>query len=261
MLQIDPIPAFRDNYIWIIHNSEHAVVVDPGDATPALDYLQSNQLQLEAILITHHHSDHTGGNRVLLDKFDVPVYGPKREAISTVTHPVQEADAVHIPTLPLALEVIEIPGHTHGHIAYFGSLQDTQDRNILFCGDTLFASGCGRVFEGTPQQMYRSLQKLADLPEDTLVYCTHEYTLGNIAFARIVEPNNVELEKQAHRAKLLRNKNTPTLPTSIAIEKVCNPFLRCQQPEIIKTASQYAEKMLSEPVDVFTALREWKNNF
>ncbi|MCP5246001.1 MAG: hydroxyacylglutathione hydrolase [Burkholderiales bacterium] len=260
-LQISPIPAFRDNYIWIIHNSRHAIVVDPGDATPALNYLQSNQLQLEAILITHHHSDHTGGNQALLDRFDVPVYGPKLEAISTVTHPVQEGDTIHISMPQLSLEIIEIPGHTSGHIAYFGSPQQSQNKNILFCGDTLFASGCGRVFEGTPQQMYRSLQKLADLPEDTLVYCTHEYTLGNIAFARIAEPNNVDLEKQEHRAKLLRNKNTPTLPTSIAIEKACNPFLRCQQPEIIKTVSQYAGKMLNKPVDVFTALREWKNSF
>ena len=260
-LQIHPIPAFRDNYIWIIHNNTHAVIVDPGDASTVIDYLQFNQLQLQAILITHHHSDHTGGNTLLLDRFDVPIYGPKQETISTVSHPVQEDETVHIPTLSLALEVIEIPGHTRGHIAYFGSLQGHQERNILFCGDTLFACGCGRIFEGTPQQMYQSLQKLADLPEDTLVYCTHEYTLANIAFARTVEPNNIDLEKREHCTKQLRSENTPTLPTSIAIEKACNPFLRCHQPEIIKTTSQYAGKMLNEPIAVFTALREWKNNF
>lgn len=260
-LKINPIPAFRDNYIWIIHNAEQAIVVDPGDAPPALKYLQTNQLQLRAILITHHHNDHTGGNSMLLDHFNVPVYGPKRESISTVTHPVQEGDTVHIPLLSLALEVIEIPGHTRGHVAYFGSSQGPQDKNILFCGDTLFASGCGRVFEGTPQQMYKSLQKLANLPEDTLIYCAHEYTLANIAFARTVEPNNADLEKREHRAKQLRSENTPTLPTSIAIEKACNPFLRCHQQEIIKTASQYAGKMLNEPIDVFSTLREWKNCF
>lgn len=260
-LQIQPIPVFRDNYIWIIHNTKHAIVVDPGDALPALDYLQSNQLQLQAILITHHHNDHTGGNPMLLDRFDVPVYGPARETISTVTHALQEGDAIHIPTLSLAFEVIEIPGHTCGHIAYFGFLQGLKNKNILFCGDTLFACGCGRILEGTPQQMYQSLQKLADLPDDTLVYCTHEYTLGNIAFARTVEPSNINLEKQDHRAKQLRSENRPTLPTTIATEKACNPFLRCHQPEIIETASQYAGKMLSEPIAVFTALRERKNSF
>lgn len=261
-LQIHPIPAFRDNYIWIIHNTEHAVVIDPGDASPVLDYLQSHKLELHAILITHHHSDHTGGNPTLIARFNVPVYGPKQENIATVTHPVREGDKIHLATLPLILEVIDIPGHTHGHIAYFGSLPtSSHGKNILFCGDTLFASGCGRVFEGTPQQMYRSLQKLADLPDETLVYCTHEYTLGNINFARTVEPSNIDLQREEHRAKQLRSENIPTLPTSIAREKSCNPFLRCHLPEINRIACLYAKKKLEQPVEVFATLREWKNNF
>ncbi|GJL74143.1 hydroxyacylglutathione hydrolase [Nitrosomonas sp.] len=260
-LQIHPIPAFKDNYIWIIHNAEHAVVVDPGDAFPVLDYLQSNKLALHAILITHHHNDHTGGNPTLIARFNVPVYGPEQENIATVTHPVREGDTVHLSALPLTLEVIDIPGHTRGHIAYFGSLQASHGKNILFCGDTLFASGCGRVFEGTPQQMYRSLQKLADLPDDTLVYCTHEYTLGNINFARTVEPGNIDLQRVEHRAKQLRSENIPTLPTNIAIEKSCNPFLRCHLPEINRIACLYTKKKLEQPVEVFAALREWKNNF
>lgn len=257
-LNIYPAHAFKDNYIWIIHNTDYAVAIDPGDADPVLEYLESNQLQLTAILITHHHGDHTGGNRKLLNLFDVPVYGPKKEAISTVTHPLHEEDSIYLTDLSLKFDIIDIPGHTRGHIAYFGSFQG---KNRLFCGDTLFACGCGRIFEGTPQQMFLSLQKLAKLPGDTLVYCTHEYTLSNIKFACTVEPNNAELQKQAHRAKQLRHENKPTLPTSIAMEKACNPFLRCHQQEIIQSVRRYTTTKLSEPLEVFTALREWKNNF
>lgn len=257
-LNIYPAPAFRDNYIWIIHNTEQAVAIDPGDASPVLEYLESEQLQLNAILITHHHPDHTGGNRKLLDLFDVPVYGPKKETIPTVTHPVQEQDTIHLPDFSIMLDVIEIPGHTHGHIAYYGSFQE---KNRLFCGDTLFSCGCGRIFEGTPQQMFLSLQKLTGLPDDTLVYCAHEYTLSNISFASTVEPDNDELQKQAHRVKQLRNKDKPTLPTTIAMEKACNPFLRCRQPTIIHNVRRHTKLKLEEPIEVFTALREWKNCF
>ncbi|SES80391.1 hydroxyacylglutathione hydrolase [Nitrosomonas marina] len=260
-LRIYPIPAFRDNYIWIVHDTASAVVIDPGDAHPVLDYLQSKKLQLDAILITHHHNDHTGGNLALLDRFDVPVYGPEHEAISTVSHPLRDGEIVVLPSLSLSLEVIEVPGHTLGHIAYFGLPPGPDQKHILFCGDTLFASGCGRLFEGTAQQMYQSLQKLADLPDDTLVYCTHEYTLSNISFARTAEPDNVDLQQLEQHASQLRCNNKPTLPSTIAMEKACNPFLRCNHPEIIRTASLYAGKKLHEPLDVFTALREWKNNF
>ncbi|MCB1936209.1 MAG: hydroxyacylglutathione hydrolase [Nitrosomonas sp.] len=257
-LHIHPLPALRDNYIWIIHDTVHAAIVDPGDATPAMAFLQTQGLQPIAILITHHHSDHTGGNRQLLEQFDVPVYGPTQENISSITHPVQEGDTIQLQSLALTLNIIEIPGHTRGHIAYYGS---SQQKSILFCGDTLFSCGCGRIFEGTPQQMFDSLQKLAALPAHTQVYCTHEYTLGNMSFARTVEPGNDDLRQLEIRAKQLRQRNLPTLPTDIATEKACNPFLRCQYPEIINSVKQHTGKTLSEPVEVFTELREWKNVF
>ncbi|MBX3629141.1 MAG: hydroxyacylglutathione hydrolase [Nitrosomonas sp.] len=257
-LKIYPLPAFRDNYIWIIHTTVHAVIVDPGDAAPVIDYLESHHLQPIAILITHHHSDHTGGNLQLLERYNLPVYGPLQEKIPTVTHPVREGDRIQLTPLALTFDVLEIPGHTRGHIAYFTA---TQLRNMLFCGDTLFACGCGRIFEGTPQQMYDSLQKLASLPDDTLVYCTHEYTLGNISFARVAEPGNDELRKLEQQAKKMRQQHLPTLPTDMATEKACNPFLRCQHLEIIHAAEQFTGEKLIDPVEVFTALRKWKNVF
>ena len=181
MLNVHPIHAFSDNYIWVIHNQTHAAVIDPGIASPVIEYLQSKKLQLSAILITHHHNDHTGGNAELLQSFDVPVYGPLNESIATVSHPLREGDQVNLEEMSLNLKVLDTPGHTRGHIAYYGSNQF----NMVFCGDTLFACGCGRVFEGTTQQMYQSLQKLSQLPGDTLIFCSHEYTLGNIQFAKV----------------------------------------------------------------------------
>ncbi len=257
-LQIYPVPAFRDNYIWIIHNTVHAVIVDPGDAAPVISYLEAHRLQPIAILITHHHSDHTGGNLRLIERYALPVYGPLQEKIPTVTYPVREGDRVQLAPLALTLDVIEIPGHTRGHIAYFIA---NQPENMLFCGDTLFACGCGRIFEGTPQQMYGSLQKLVSLPDNTWVYCAHEYTLGNIGFARTVEPGNDDLRKLEQRANQMRQRCLPTLPTDMATEKACNPFLRCQHPEIIHHVEQFTERKLTDPIEVFTALREWKNIF
>jgi hydroxyacylglutathione hydrolase len=257
-LQICPVPAFRDNYIWIIHNTVHAAIVDPGDASPVISYLNSQQLQPIAILITHHHNDHTGGNLQLLERFDLPVYGPQHEKITTVNNPVREGDRIQLEPLGLAFDIIEVPGHTHGHIAYFAA---TQPRSLLFCGDTLFSCGCGRIFEGTSQQMYAALRKLATLPDNTLVYCAHEYTLANIAFARAVEPGNDDLRKLEQRANQMRQQHLPTLPTDMATEKACNPFLRCQHPEVIRCAAQFAGRKLSDPVEVFAALREWKNIF
>src|SRR4030066_1622383 len=189
MLNVHPIHAFKDNYIWIIHNQNYAAVIDPGTAFPVIEYLQFKKLQLSAILITHHHNDHTGGNIELLKSFDVPIYGPSNEPISTVTHPMREGDQLNLQEMSLNLTVLDTPGHTQGHIAYYGSYPI----NMVFCGDTLFACGCGRVFDGTMQQMYRSLQKLSELPDDTLIYCAHEYTLSNIQFARVVDPENSRL--------------------------------------------------------------------
>ncbi len=258
MIQVHPIHAFNDNYIWMIHDKDHAVVIDPGDALPVLRYLDNNNLKLIAILITHHHNDHVGGNTALLEKFSVPVYGPANESIATLTHHVNEGEKVQLDKLSLSLSVLDVPGHTAGHIAYHGS---TNENSVLFCGDTLFVCGCGRIFEGTAPQMYASLQKLANLPDETLVYCTHEYTLSNISFSRTVDPKNTTLEKLEIKMQDLRHRGIPTLPSSIATEKINNPFLRCDQPEIISSVSNHVNQTLSEPVEVFAALRQWKNTF
>lgn len=257
MLNIHPLPAFKDNYIWVIHNQNYAAVVDPGTAFPVIEYLQFKKLQLSAILITHHHHDHTGGVADLLELFQVPIYGPGNEFIVTVTHPTQEGEQINLQELSLNLTVLNTPGHTQGHIAYYGS----NPMPMVFCGDTLFSCGCGRIFEGTPQQMYQSLQKLSQLPDDTLVYCTHEYTLNNIRFARIVDPNNPKLLELEMTAQKLRNQNIPTIPTPLMLEKAVNPFLRCDQQEVVNSARNHSAKSLLDPVSVFAVLREWKNNF
>jgi hydroxyacylglutathione hydrolase len=198
MLEIVPLPALRDNYIWTLRAGRHAAVVDPGEARPVLEYLARGRLELVAILATHHHPDHVGGIPELLAKGRVPVFGPKGEPIATLTRPVGEGDTVEIPALGLALSVLDIPGHTRAHIAYYGA-------ESLFCGDTLFACGCGRLFEGTPEQMMSSLAKLAALPDSTRVYCGHEYTLANIAFAQQVEPKNAALAARLARDRKLRD--------------------------------------------------------
>lgn len=254
MLNVIPIKAFQDNYIWVIRNGQYAAVVDPGDAVPVLEYLRQERLQLTAILNTHHHSDHVGGNAELLTYCPVPVFGPLRESIATVTRPVSEGDAVDLPEPAARFAVLDVPGHTAGHIAYYGS-------NSLFCGDTLFGCGCGRLFEGSAAQLYASLQKLAKLPGDTAVYCAHEYTLANIAFARVVDPHNRELLQREARDAAARARGLPTLPSTLALERATNPFLRCGDPAVIEAASAVAGEMLSDPAQVFAVLREWKNRF
>jgi hydroxyacylglutathione hydrolase len=249
-----PIPAFKDNYIWLMRNQRYAAVVDPGDAAPVLDYLRREKLELTAILNTHHHADHVGGNAGLLREFRVPVYGPRNESIPNLTYLLGEGDHVSVPSLGLEFDVLDIPGHTAGHIAYYGA-------NLLFCGDTLFACGCGKLFEGTAQQMYSSLQKLSGLPDATMVYCGHEYTLANIQFARVADPDNPTLLKLEANVSKLRELGLPTLPTDIGLEKATNPFLRCNRPEIVRAAGRAAGKTLTDPVSVFAAIREWKNNF
>ena len=215
--------AFNDNYIWTLRNQRYAAVVDPGDAQPVLDYLRCERLELCAILLTHHHADHVGGVPALLAHHTIPVYGPRGEPISTLTHPVSGAEQVQIAQLGLRFNVLDIPGHTRAHIAYYGA-------NCLFCGDTLFACGCGRLFEGTAPQMVDSLAKLSALPDETLMYSGHEYTLANIDFAREVEPDNDELRARAASDAETRNNGRPTLPSTIGREKRTNPFLRCLQP-------------------------------
>lgn len=249
---IVPIGAFKDNYVWTLRNARYAALVDPGDATPVLDYLAREKLALCAILATHHHPDHVGGIAALVERWRVPVYGPRGEPIATLTHPVSEGERVSLPELGVDFTVLGIPGHTRAHIAYYGG-------GALFCGDTLFACGCGRLFEGTAEQMYASLAKLAALPDDTRVYCGHEYTLANIAFARTVEPANRALAEREAETRALRQAGRPTLPSRLGDEKATNPFLRCSEPAVIESANKYLGSRLSTPVQVFAAIREWKN--
>lgn len=251
-LTIHPIKAFSDNYIWCIHDGKNAVVVDPGDAKPVQKYLTTNNLTLVAILVTHHHPDHIGGIESLAE--DIPVFGPATETISSLTHRVKEGDIVTIDKLALQFSIFDVPGHTRGHIAYY-------DDSRLFCGDTLFSCGCGRLFEGTAEQMYHSLNKLAALPNETLVYCTHEYTEANIRFALEVEPTNNDLLEYAQNVRKARAKNLPSLPSTIKLEKKVNPFLRANAAKVIQAANAYASRSLSNSVDVFSTIRQWKNNF
>ena len=236
-------------------------MVDPGEALPVKAYLAREGLALVAILATHHHPDHVGGIAELVEMTNVPVYGPKGEPVPALTHPVGQGDKVGIPELKASktaqvpsFDVLDIPGHTRAHVAYYGL-------DSLFCGDTLFACGCGRVFEGTPQQMLASLQKLAALPDATKVYCGHEYTLANIKFARAVDPGNQMLAAREERAAKLRAAGLPTLPSTLGEERATNPFLRCTEPAIVESADKYLGSRAADPARVFAAIREWKNRF
>lgn len=256
---IIPLPAFNDNYIWLMRRGDQAAVVDPGDAQPVLAYLDSNRLRLCAILITHHHGDHVGGVHKLLEHFPVPVFGPSDEPIEELTHLLKGGDEIELPLIGTSFDVLAVPGHTRAHIAYYDRKHSSC--GALFCGDTLFACGCGRIFEGTPAQMRRSLAKLADLPASTRVYCAHEYTQSNVRFALAVEPDNPALMKRCEEVTRLRDANHPTVPSTIGMERDVNPFLRWSAPSVIAAARRISGKPVDEPDDVFTAIREWKNRF
>jgi len=251
---IEAIPAFSDNYIWILINDNSAAVVDPGDASAVESFLSKNNLNLEAILITHHHFDHTGGILDLASKRDIKVYGPKGGHINGINYELSENSIITI--LETEFHIFETPGHTLDHIAYYSKEIDS-----LFCGDTLFSGGCGRLFEGTPLQMFDSLKKFSDLPEETKVYCTHEYTLSNLTFALKVEPNNDDLKKYFEEVNSLRNSNMMSLPSSIRLENKINPFLRTSVDQIKENAENYANKQNLQPVEVLAAIRDWKDNF
>ena len=257
-MDIIPVPAFRDNYIWLAHDGRHALVVDPGDAAPVLDTLGRLGLQLGAILLTHHHADHVGGVARLLAHSRVPVFGPAGEAIDDVSHPVFEGDEIQVPAPGIGFRVLDVPGHTAGHVAYVA--MDIEP-GLVFCGDTLFSAGCGRLFEGSPTQLASSLGKLAALPPDTRVYCTHEYTLSNLAFARVAEPDNAERDAWAAHCETLRARGEPTLPSTIARERTINPFLRCEQPGVIEAVAAQAGSRPQDALECLAALRAWKDRF
>lgn len=251
------LPAFSDNYIWMLHDDHQAIVVDPGDAAPVLAALDARGLALAAILVTHHHPDHVGGLAALRGRLQGPVYGPAREAIPAPFSPLADGDTAS--ALGLDFQVIDVPGHTAGHIAYFLPALAGQ-APLLFCGDTLFSGGCGRLFEGTPAQMHQSLGRLAALPGATRVCCAHEYTESNLRFAQAVEPANAALADYTAACRQLRAKGEPTLPSSIATERAINPFLRCDAPDVVHAARAQGAADGSG-VAVLGALREWKNRF
>lgn len=256
-MNLIPLPAFQDNYLWLLHDGQRALVVDPGDADPVRRYLAQRSLKLEAILVTHHHPDHIGGVDALRDETGARVWGPARERIPEPLVRLSEGD--HIEVLGLGFDILDVPGHTAGHIAYYCPAFDGAP--LLFCGDTLFSGGCGRLFEGTAAQMHASLSKLAALPGNTRVCCTHEYTLSNLKFATAVEPGNAQLIHYRQQCEERRSRGEPTLPSSIALERGINPFLRTGQPAVAQAAHDHSGADEADPVAVFAALRQWKNEF
>jgi hydroxyacylglutathione hydrolase len=253
MFEIIRIPAFKDNYIWLLRKGASAVVVDPGDARPVLEVLQREKLTLTAILVTHHHADHQGGVNELLAHYPVEVFGPASESITGITRPLSGGESIRLISLETEFKVLAVPGHTLGHLAYYGG-------EALFSGDTLFAGGCGRLFEGSPAQMFDSLTRLSAFPEETAVYCAHEYTEANLRFALAVEPGNRFLRHRMDEVLVARAKGWATVPSTLALENATNPFLRCSKPEVIAAARTRGLNS-DAPGDVFATLREWKNGF
>ncbi|RGE44138.1 hydroxyacylglutathione hydrolase [Comamonas testosteroni] len=253
-----PIPAFSDNYLWLLHDGKHAIVVDPGQAEPVLSVLAQHQLQLQGILVTHHHADHVDGVQALREATGAPAWGPAYESLPEPITRVQGGDTVNLLGGPW--QVIDVPGHTSGHIAFFSTAALSQP--VLFCGDTLFSGGCGRLFEGTPAQMQTSLDALAALPGNTLVCCAHEYTISNLRFAQAVEPNSQDLAQYLEHCQTLRSRGQPTLPSTLQTELAINPFMRTRAADVIAAAVQHdSQTRPQEPASVLATLRQWKNVF
>lgn len=254
-LTLYPIPTLKDNYVWTVINPSNrcALVVDPGEARPVIHYLNQYKLALHGVLITHHHWDHTNGVSELIQHYPAPVFASVRCNIPNLTHRLAEHQTVDLDFFP-SFQVIDIPGHTLDHVAYYAP-------GILFCGDTLFSAGCGRAFEGTAEQLYSSLQKIAALPDNTRLYCAHEYTLNNLRFSQRVDPDNLAVNQHIQTVIALRKNGEPTLPSLLKLEKDINPFLRCHVPSVIHHVEQHVERSLPTPVDVFRELRQWKDIF
>lgn len=264
-----PVPAFQDNYIWLVADpslsgddshpdgtvpaGSKVIIIDPGAAAPVQQYLAAHDLHPCAILVTHHHYDHVDGIAALCRQYAVPVYGPANSAIPGLSHPLQDHDVIDLDN-GMQFRVIATPGHTLDHLCYYTP-------GLLFCGDTLFVAGCGRLFEGSPAQMFDSLSRLTELPPDTRVYCTHEYTLSNLEFARQVEPGNSDISTRLEQVRQLRSRNQPSVPSTLALELQSNPFLRCSEPAVMAAASQFAGRTVSTAVETFKVIRFWKDSW
>jgi hydroxyacylglutathione hydrolase len=253
-LEVFPLPAFEDNYIWCLRRGGNLSVVDPGDAAPVLKYLSESGDRLCTILITHHHRDHTGGIGDLTARHPAPVFAPAAEAIAGTTHPLRGGDRIRLEELDIELEALDFAGHTRGHLGYYRP-------GSLFCGDTLFGCGCGRIFEGTAAQLHAALTKISVLPRLTLIYCAHEYTASGIRFARAVEPGNAAIEVRASKVVEQLAARRPTVPFTVADELATSPFLRCREPEVVAAAGRRLGRKPADELEVFAALREWRDHF
>ena len=256
MLNIHPISAFNDNYIWLIEQPEsrRILIVDPGDAIPVIQAIERQRFIPIALLITHHHHDHIDGLDQLVERYNIPVYGPETTSIPSITHPLTTSDTLIVDSDFPAITILDISGHTALHIAYLFD-------NCLFCGDTLFGAGCGRLLGGTATQLFQSLQQITSLPTQTKIYCAHEYTEANLRIAAIVEPNNLDIQQRITDTSIIRQQDKPSLPSTLALELATNPFLRCEQTTVIQAVEQFSGKQLATPIEVFTELRLWKDQF